>query len=162
MGDHTESLQVEFDSSIISYQEILSIFWSNHNSNRENYRGRQYISLLLYHNENQKETILQIKRELEERRGEEIQTEAAPFHRFNRAEDYHQKYYLKRYPNAMKQLETIFPSEQNLVNSTLAARLNGFVKGFGNLGSLKEEIKQWPIDETARQKQLELLKKMKW
>jgi hypothetical protein len=48
IGNHTETLEIDFDPTIISYEEILDIFWKNHNPLRVNdYKGRQYMSLLL-------------------------------------------------------------------------------------------------------------------
>ena len=51
MADHTETIQIEFDPQVISYAAVLKEFWQNHYPNRDNYKGRQYISLLHYHTE---------------------------------------------------------------------------------------------------------------
>ncbi|WP_245796393.1 peptide-methionine (S)-S-oxide reductase [Domibacillus antri] len=50
MGDHTETLQVDFDPAALSFEKILRIFGGNHTStNRVNDKERQYMSLLFYH-----------------------------------------------------------------------------------------------------------------
>ena len=50
MGDHSEAVQLEFDPAVISYAELLDVFWSNHRPiNINGYRGRQYQSIAFYH-----------------------------------------------------------------------------------------------------------------
>ena len=43
MGDHTETIEIDFDINIITYEDILKHFWRNHYPNRDAYKGRQYI-----------------------------------------------------------------------------------------------------------------------
>ena len=162
MGDHTETVEIDFDPSVISYDEILRQFWANHYPNRGNYKGRQYISLLRYHGDRQKESIDRVKREMEKELGEPIETDIAAFGNFTPAEERHQKYYLKRYPNTLEQLQDLFPKPEHLVDSTFAARLNGFVKGYGKLQGLKSEIASWNIDEENRGILLNKLETIKW
>lgn len=162
MGDHTETIEIDFDPSVISYEEILRTFWKNHYPNRGNYKGRQYISLLRYHGERQKEAVFRIKEEMEKQLGEPIETDISAFRDFTLAEDKHQKYYLKRYPNTLHQLDDLFSQPELLVDSTFAARLNGFVKGFGKLPLLKKEIASWNIEEENKETLLNKLETMKW
>lgn len=162
MGDHTETIEVDFDPSLISYEEILRHFWRGHYPNRDAYRGRQYISLLHFHGETQKAAVEKIKGEMEAELGFFIETEIAPFEGFTLAEERHQKYYLKRYPGALDQLEDMAPERSILTDSIFAARLNGFVKGFGNREALLEEISGWPIPPEAREQLKQKLKHMKW
>lgn len=162
MGDHTETVEVDFDPNILGYEDILRRFWRNHYPNRDNYKGRQYISLLRYHNPQQKEKIEKIKKEMEQEIGEAIETEIDSYTNFILAEDRHQKYYLKRYPKALDQLEPLYPDLNLLVDSTFAARLNGFVKGYGNRTDLKQEIAGWRIEEDYREMLIEQLMRMKW
>ncbi|GKV57634.1 methionine-S-sulfoxide reductase [Sporosarcina sp. NCCP-2222] len=163
MGDHTETVEVDFDPELITYEEVLRHFWRNHYPNRDEYKGRQYISLLRYGGNQQKETIDRIKKEMEQEMGEPIETDIGPFENFTWAEERHQKYYLKRYPRALEQLHEFYPEPELLVNSTLAARLNGFVKGFGSRASLLAEIEEWEMDNGGEKKRLEMkLRNMKW
>jgi peptide-methionine (S)-S-oxide reductase len=162
MGDHTETVEIDFDSAVLSYEEVLMHFWQNHYPNRDNYKGRQYISLLRYHSSRQKEAIEKVKKEMERELGEEIETDIAPFSHFTLAEERHQKYYLKRYPKALEQLRDMYPSNELLVDSTFAARLNGFVKGYGTRKGLEQEITGWPISESYRQQLIAVLARIKW
>lgn len=160
MGDHTETIEIDFNPEIMTFEEILHVFWKNHNPNRGGYRGRQYLSLLLYHDEKQKELIGKVKQELELKA--EIQTEITGYSGFTLAEERHQKYYLQRYPNAMEKLHFLYPSAQTFVDSTLVARLNGFVKGYGTLTSIKEEIKNWNINENSQRRLLDVINSIRW
>lgn len=162
MGDHTETIQIVFDPKIISYEEVLRHFWGNHYPNRDEYKGRQYISLLHYHNESQAKTIEAIKKEMEAKLDEAIETEIAAYSQFTEAELRHQKYYLKRYPKVLERLTALFPNEHLLTLSTFAARLNGFVKGFGTREALRKEIEEWPIAAEYRNVLIEALLKIKW
>lgn len=162
MGDHTETVQIDFDPGIISFEKVLQQFWRNHYPNRDEYKGRQYISLLRYQSDAQAEAIKRVKKEMEAELGEQIETEIDAYTGFTLAEERHQKYYLKRYPKVLAQLEAVYPDPQLLLDSTLAARLNGFVKGFGTKEGLRQEILGWPIDETSRQVLAEKFMALKW
>ncbi|MDN7245033.1 peptide-methionine (S)-S-oxide reductase MsrA [Planococcus shenhongbingii] len=162
MGDHTETVQIDFDPELIPFEEVLKQFWRNHYPNRDEYKGRQYISLLRFHSDAQAEAIERVKKEMEAELGEEIETEIASYTQFALAEERHQKYYLKRYPKALEQLEIFYPNPDLLIDSTFAARLNGFVKGFGTRESLKQEIMGWNTKKANRQILADKLLKLKW
>ncbi|WJY27617.1 peptide-methionine (S)-S-oxide reductase MsrA [Sporosarcina trichiuri] len=162
MGDHTETVEIVFRPSVISYEDLLHVFWENHYPNRDEYKGRQYISLIRYFSEEQKETIGRVKQEMEDRLGEPIETDIAPFASFTPAEEPHQKYYLKRYPKALEQLSALYPEESLLTPSAYAARLNGLVKSFGSKEELTIEIRTWPIPAADQTKLIDQLHSMKW
>jgi len=67
--------------------------------------------------------------------------------RFYLAEDYHQKYYLRHDGVLMRELAGYTP--QQLVDSTVAARLNGYVAGSGTPGQLREELPRLGLSATA-------------
>lgn len=162
MGDHTETVEIDFDPAILRYEDVLRHFWRNHYPNRDQYKGRQYLSLLRCRGVEQLEIAGRVKMEMEVELGEPIETDIAPFSDFTLAEERHQKYYLKRYPKALEQLELLFPEPALLVHSTFAARLNGFVKGFRTKDSLLEEMAGWQIEPESRELLINLFKKMKW
>ncbi|MCM3758605.1 peptide-methionine (S)-S-oxide reductase MsrA [Sporosarcina aquimarina] len=162
MGDHTETVEVDFDPTGVSYETLLRVFWNNHYPNRDAYKGRQYLSILRYRSEEQHRDIERIKKEMETVLGEAIETEIAPFESFTLAETRHQKYYLKRYPKAFEQIKDLFPIPEMLDDSAFAARLNGFVKGFGTRQELIKEITRWPITSNAQRVLSSTLQTMKW
>jgi len=159
MGDHTEIVEMDFDPDRISLEDILNVFWNHHNPvNINDYKGRQYMSLLLYHDELQRNTI---HRMIKEGKGETL-TSIAPYSRLYLAEDKHQKYYLKRYPNALEKLSELYSSHDDLVNSTVVARLNGLAKGYTSLERIINEIGQWSTHSNHQQNIMDVIQKIRW
>ncbi|WP_308635790.1 peptide-methionine (S)-S-oxide reductase MsrA [Paenibacillus silvisoli] len=163
LGDHTETVEMDYDTRILSLENVLDVFWSNHNPiNINEYKGRQYQSLVLYRGQVQLNVIQNVMKIRDEQGKRKPDTEIAPYYRFYPAEDRHQKYYLKRYPNAIEELSKLFPSPQELTNATLAARLNGLAKGYTNLQTILEEIRTWPISEEEKGNMLHLIQRIRW
>lgn len=104
MGDtgHAEVVHLKFDPKKVSYKEILDIFWKIHDPTQVNRQGPdvgyQYRSIIFYHSEKQKEIAEKMKEELEKsgKFSGKIATEIKPFEAFYRAEEYHQKYLMKK------------------------------------------------------------------
>ena len=98
---HVEAVEVEYDPNEISYEELLDVFWKNHNPTTLNRQGPdigiQYRSVIFYHNDEQKEIAEKSKQTLEKSRQFEnpIVTEIVPTPTFYDAEEYHQKYFKK-------------------------------------------------------------------
>ncbi|MGV8947520.1 MAG: peptide-methionine (S)-S-oxide reductase MsrA [Lutibacter sp.] len=96
---HAEALQIYFDPNVISYQEILDVFFSTHDPttlNRQGYDvGTQYRSAIFYRSEEQKEIAEEFIKALTEAKvfEKKIVTEVTKFDVFYEAEDYHQNYY---------------------------------------------------------------------
>ncbi|MBN8575748.1 MAG: peptide-methionine (S)-S-oxide reductase MsrA [Cytophagales bacterium] len=96
---HAEVVQVKFDPTVISFAEILEVFWNTHDPttlNKQGYdEGTQYRSAVFYHNEDQKRTAEDYKKQLDQSGAfkKPIVTEITPFSVFYPAEDYHQNYY---------------------------------------------------------------------
>jgi peptide-methionine (S)-S-oxide reductase len=95
---HAEVVQVTFDPSIVSYEELLEIFWNLHNPttlNRQGWDvGTQYRSAVFYHDEDQRLAAIALKEKLDKsgKYKNPIVTEIVPISTFTRAEEYHQKY----------------------------------------------------------------------
>ena len=96
---HAEVVQVTFDPAIISYKELLEIFWKIHDPTTLNRQGNdvgtQYRSVIFYHNKDQKQKAEYYKNKLTEEKiwDKPIVTEITKFEKFYPAEDYHQEYY---------------------------------------------------------------------
>jgi peptide-methionine (S)-S-oxide reductase len=101
---HAEVTQIYFDPAIISYKELLDIFWQIHDPTTLNRQGNdvgtQYRSVIFYHNEKQKSIAEESKRNIEISGAfkNPIVTEILPLINFYVAEDYHQDYF-KNNPN---------------------------------------------------------------
>ena len=96
---HAEVVQVEYDPSVISYEQLLKVFWHGHDPTQWMRQGPdfgpQYRSVIFYHNEEQRKAALKSYRELVAARAYRapIVTQLFPMKDFFRAEDYHQNYY---------------------------------------------------------------------
>ena len=101
---HAEVVQIEFDANIITYEELLKIFWISHDPTTLNQQGAdigtQYRSVIFYHAENQKKIAEELKKSLNDSKvfDSDIVTEIVEFKRFYKAEEYHQDYFNKN-PN---------------------------------------------------------------
>jgi peptide-methionine (S)-S-oxide reductase len=97
---HAEVVQVEFDPSQISYDDLLDVFWSNHNPTTLNRQGpdigTQYRSVIFYHSPEQKTAAEKSKIDIGSRLNRPIVTQIEPARNFWRAEEYHQRYLEKR------------------------------------------------------------------
>ncbi|HYG37034.1 MAG TPA: peptide-methionine (S)-S-oxide reductase MsrA [Cytophagales bacterium] len=96
---HAEVLQITYDPSVITFDELLEIFWETHDPTTLNRQGNdigtQYRSAIFYHNNEQKELAQKYKKKLDESGAfpRPIVTEITPFTIFYKAENYHQNYY---------------------------------------------------------------------
>lgn len=163
MGDHTETLEIDFDPEVIRYSTILTLFWDSHDAAKDRtYKGRQYLSLLFYHDAEQQKIAHQVKQDWENKQHKKIQTEIQPYTHFYQAEDRHQKYFLKRYPKAHSSITYLFPTYSDYIDSTIAARLNSFVREFGLLADIKKELEFWGLNENEKYILEELLDTIRW
>ena len=98
---HAEVVEVQFDPAEVSYEQLLDVFWRNHDPTTRNRQGpdvgSQYRSVVFYHSPEQKAAAEARKEELEKsgRFRRPIVTEIEPAPTFYRAEEYHQQYLAK-------------------------------------------------------------------
>jgi len=96
---HAEAVQITYDPAVISYADLLEVFWHIHDPTTLNRQGAdvgtQYRSAIFYHTEEQKAAAEKSKREADASRSwkDPIVTEIVPFTRFYEAEGYHQDYF---------------------------------------------------------------------
>jgi peptide-methionine (S)-S-oxide reductase len=125
---HAEVTQITYDPGVITFDELLEVFWRTHDPTTLNRQGNdvgpQYRSVVFYHNDNQKQLAEKYKEELNKSGAwdKPIVTEISPLINFYRAEDYHQDYYSNN-PN------------QGYCAFVIAPKLNKFEKVF------KEKLK---------------------
>jgi peptide-methionine (S)-S-oxide reductase len=98
---HAEVVQVTFDPAVVSYPELLELFWRSHDPTTLNRQGNdvgtQYRSVVFYHSERQKQLAERYKQKIDAAGvyRSPLVTEIAPFTAFYAAEAYHQDYYAK-------------------------------------------------------------------
>jgi peptide-methionine (S)-S-oxide reductase len=99
---HAEVVQLAFDPTQISYDQLLEVFWSSHNPTTLNRQGpdvgTQYRSVIFYHSPAQKAAAEASKQKIEKagRSNRPVVTQIEPAPAFWRAEEYHQQYLEKR------------------------------------------------------------------
>jgi methionine-S-sulfoxide reductase len=139
LGDHTETIQIEYDPTRITYENLLDLFWKSHEPSSKAW-SRQYMAAVFYHDDVQKELALASKNREASGIAKKIHTEILPFTGFTLAENYHQKYRLQREKDLMREFAKIYPSFDNFNNSTATARVNGYLGGFGTVDRLKVDL----------------------
>lgn len=98
---HAEVVQVEYDPSKVSYEELLDVFWKIHDPTTPNRQGpdvgTQYRSAIFFHNSAQEAAARASKEKLQSsgRFRKPVVTEIVPASEFYRAEEYHQRYFEK-------------------------------------------------------------------
>ena len=114
---HAEVIQIEFDPHKISYEKLLEVFWEAHDPTTMNRQGAdagtQYRSVILYHNDAQKQAAEKAKELAQWRFPRPIVTEIVPLTKFFKAEEYHQDYFRKN-PNAPYCAVVISPKLEKL------------------------------------------------
>jgi peptide-methionine (S)-S-oxide reductase len=149
LGDHSESIQMDFDPTVVSYAELLDVFWENHNPETAP-SCRQYRSAVFYHDEAQRHLAEETKVVQEAIFGT-IFTEIAPAQTFYRAEDYHQKWYLRNKSVLMADFNAIYPAPVDFTDSTAAARVNGVVGRYYTTARLEADLSGFGLSEESNE-----------
>ncbi|MGO9922403.1 MAG: peptide-methionine (S)-S-oxide reductase MsrA [Isosphaeraceae bacterium] len=129
---HAEALQITYNPAIVSYRDLLEVFWQTHDPTTLNRQGAdvgtQYRSAIFYHSDEQKKLAEELKQKLDASGAfaGPIVTEVTPFTAFYPAEDYHQNFY-NQHPGAMycraniapklAKLKKVFQDKLNLEKS---------------------------------------------
>jgi methionine-S-sulfoxide reductase len=159
IGNHSEAIQIEYNPAQISYAELLEVFWESHDPAARPI-SQQYASIILYHDEDQRQLATQARDREAARRGERVFTEIRPFSEFYLAESYHQKYWLQQVPELQEELRAIYPSDADFVSSTAVARVNGYVNGNGTIQDLKAELEDLGLSEESQERLLEIVSRL--
>lgn len=156
LGDHTETIQIDFDPEKIPYERLLDIFWASHDPTTKSW-SRQYKAVIFYHDEEQKKLAAATRDRLAAKLGTKIHTEILPYEGFYLAEPYHQKYRLRSVRDIMAEYSAMYPLDDDFVNSTAAARVNGYLGGYGSPELAKSEIGELGLSPGASKKLLDIV-----
>eukprot|EP01091_Cochliopodium_minus_P015216 TRINITY_DN5345_c0_g1_i1.p1 TRINITY_DN5345_c0_g1~~TRINITY_DN5345_c0_g1_i1.p1 ORF type:complete len:162 (-),score=52.60 TRINITY_DN5345_c0_g1_i1:48-533(-) len=149
MGDHTESIQIDFDPSIITYAKLLEVFWRSHSTTHPSWGGKQYMSAIWYSGEEQKKLANFSFEETQKGLGCQVFTKVLELSFWTNAEDYHQKYYLRKKKKLVNLLN--FKTEEELRDSEIACKLNGFVSKRNFLyNDFLLECEKWDLDSNIK------------
>jgi methionine-S-sulfoxide reductase len=151
IGDHAEAVQMEFDPEIISYVELLEVFWE-HQRERRIGSSSQYRTMILVHDADQQAAALAMIDRLENERGDSLPIPVVPLGTFTRAEERHQKFHLQ----SRRALRVVFDELLvryacfgEFVDSTVAARVNGFAAGAAPSGWINAHLAALGLSEDA-------------
>jgi hypothetical protein len=126
----------------------LEVFWNGHDPTMD--FPSQYASNIFYHDEAQRLAAEQSKEAAENRLGGPVFTSIRAASFFTRAEDYHQKYNMQLRPLIALEFERMYTDAQAGFDvSTAAARINGFLGGFGNKEQLAAELGLYGLSPDA-------------
>jgi peptide methionine sulfoxide reductase MsrA len=109
---------------------LLDVFWSAHDA-RIPAHSVQYRSAILYRTDDEREAAEASKARIEASAGP-VSTAIEPLGHFHRAEPYHQKYRLRSRRDLMQEFRARFATDAEFVDSTVSARVNGWLDGYGS------------------------------
>ena len=138
LGDHSETVEVDYDPRVLSYADLLDVFFASHSPSYPPF-SVQYRSAIFYRTEDERTTAEAAIARARSERGS-VFTAVEPFRAFHLAEDYHQKHTLRGHGDLMREFARLFPGERGFVDSTAAARVNGWLSGCATAGQLDREL----------------------
>ncbi len=156
LGNHSEAIAIDFDPELITYEDLLDIYWDSHRPTRKAW-SNQYASSIFFHSPEQERAANESRDRQAEIWDSKIHTKIRPASRFYRAEDYHQKYRLRNHRGLAGEFARIFASDREFVDATATARVNGFLSGYGRADQIEAELKRLGVTDEARQRFLKLL-----
>ena len=150
LGEHTETVEIDFDPTQIAYEELLRLFFASHSPTRPAIK-RQYASIIFYHGDDQREAAHAEAARAADQAGTNLATDIREAPRFWRAEERHQKYKLQRLDQVFDEYRARFDTFDALVDSTAVARANGYAAGHGDDDQFAEEAGRLGLSEKALQ-----------
>jgi peptide-methionine (S)-S-oxide reductase len=160
LGDHAETIQVDYDPEKITYPELLDAFWTGHDPTYRNW-SRQYASIIFVHNDEQRRLAEESRIHIAKVRSGTIHTEIIAYNGFTLAENYHQKHALQQFPEFQEDLQRIYPEPGTFVASTAVARVNGYLGGEGSYEALIREADGLGLSSARKEKLLRLVQRQK-
>ncbi|XP_057858574.1 peptide methionine sulfoxide reductase A5 isoform X2 [Cryptomeria japonica] len=161
LGDHAEAVQVEYDPKLIRYEQLLNVFWSNHDATQVFGQGPdvgdQYRSIIFTSgNDEAKLAALSKEREQTKIRDNLVTTQIQEFETFYPAEPEHQKFELRQ-NSLLLQLIGMMPEEE-FARSSMATKLNSYAAGMCAPSIRKtidakvnDILKSWPLSRLLQE-----------
>lgn len=148
LKDHCETTQIQFDPCVVTYAQLLKIFWERHDYATP--IKEQYKSAIFYNSQEQRQEAAKSVQFVKDGvlgqqrlRGKEIRTVVQPATTFYIAELYHQKYFLQCNRKLFGLLQ--YRAREDLIDDPVATSLNGYLHGSGSAGALMAEVDTWPL-----------------
>lgn len=138
-------MEIIYDPTQVSYQQLLTAFLDHRDMTLD--YPTQYATNIFYHSEAERMAAEAAVADVERELGGPIVISIRPAGLFTLAEDYHQKYNLKVYALMAAEFERMYP--EDYTDSTAAARINGFLAGFGSQARIQEELGLYGLSPKA-------------
>lgn len=151
LGDHAEAIQVEYDPTLLTYEDLLAVFWGSHDAAHAP-RSGQYRSIILCENDEQCRLAEASRARAEDAAGRRVSTVVQPAGAFIDAEDYHQKYRLRSDRQLMSEFAMMYPDPEEFVDSTAAARVNGILGGYGDGDRARAIVSELGLSEEGQRR----------
>lgn len=160
---HTEVVEIDYDPEIISYGELIDIFFSSHNETLRPYDQRVK-SLIFYRNDDEYEIAKMKLNTIRSNTPEEesVYTELKAFQVFYLAEPEHQNRSLKLETSLYDELKQIFETEDRVLLSILASKLNGYIYGYGTLEGAEALLTQSGLSEASKARVIDVIQNRKY
>jgi peptide-methionine (S)-S-oxide reductase len=155
LGDHTETVQVDFDPSVVTFEQLVEVFFASHNAWYGS-ADRQYMSAIFFHDADQGRVARAVKARVEQRTGRTLKTEIIAASTFYLGEEYHQKYALQGDKALLAEFRGMYPDLRDMVDSTAATRVNAYLYGYGSAEQLSAELDGLGLSAAGRSHLLEM------
>ena len=149
IGDHIETVWVEYDATRVDYTDLLLLFWASHDPTRAPFK-RQYQPALFPQTNSQAEQA-RASRTAREREEGTLTTEVIEEASFHRAEPYHQNYKLRRHAVLCDAVRQMYPTEEAFIDAPSATLVNGYVGGHRAPRHLDDDLPQLSLPKEAAQ-----------
>jgi peptide-methionine (S)-S-oxide reductase len=148
LGDHSETIEIDYDPRVLTYEDLLAVFVSSHNPSMPSF-STQYRSAVFVRTDEERALAEAALDRAQTVRGK-LFTAIEPFDTFWRAEDYHQKYRLRSHRDLMAEFRAAYPADRDFVDSTAAARVNGWLDGYAESDQLESELPLTGLSQQAQ------------
>jgi peptide-methionine (S)-S-oxide reductase len=132
----------------VTYRDLLAVFFESHTPTRPPI-SVQYRSGIFYRTDAEREAAEETIARVEATVGR-LYIAVEPLSSFHSAEDYHQKYGLRRYSGPTEEFRRMFPRERDFLDSTAVARVNGWLSGCATAGQLERELPRTGLSPEAQ------------
>jgi peptide-methionine (S)-S-oxide reductase len=153
IGDHSETIRIEYDPAKITYGELLEVFWKSHNPAARSW-STQYRAVIFPEDEDQRRDAEKSAAEVRSVLGGRVFTAIEPGAKFYPAEGYHQKYYLRQDYILMRDFNGMYGDLQGFIDSPAAAKVNGYLAGLGSETALRELLPSLGLSEEGEKRLL--------
>jgi hypothetical protein len=149
LGDHSETVEIDYDPRVLSYADLLDVFFASHSPSYPA-MSPQYRSAIFFRTEEERAAAEAAVARARSARGN-VYTAVEPFRVFHLAEDYHQKHALRGHAGLMREFSHMFRGERGFVDSTAAARVNGWLSGCATADQLERELGLTGLGSSAQE-----------